>query len=364
VHAIYVGYVTVAETFEITVPLYSVVMSILGGSRHWFGAAVGAAIITSALYFFASGPQAVIGKAAVALGLIVAFLLLPQGLVPALLRLVKQWTAPIRSAVSPVMQPAAVGAPAPASRISPAPGGSILECRDVWKAFGGVQALRGVTLDVRQGEILGLVGPNGSGKTTLINAISGHYRADRGEILLLGQPVQALTAHEVHRLGIARTYQIPRPFANLSVLDNVALAARFGAGSPDRPAAEAEAHHWLDYAGLALRAHDLPSMLNLHERKFLELARALAARPRLLLLDEVLSGLNPPEIASALSLIREIRTAGTSIIFVEHLMRAVVELSDRVAVLNEGELLAIGTPQETMRNPQVVSVYLGKAHAA
>jgi branched-chain amino acid transport system permease protein len=217
---------------------------------------------------------------------------------------------------------------------------------------------------VRQGEILGLVGPNGSGKTTLINVVSGHYRADRGEVLLGGEPMQMLTAHEIHRLGIARTYQIPRPFMHLTVLDNVALAARFGVGAPDRAAADAEARHWLEYAGLAGRADDLPSLLNLHERKFLELARALAARPRLLLLDEVLSGLNPTEIESALNLIREIRASGTSIVFVEHLMRAVVAVSDRIAVLNEGELLALGSPQETMSNPQVVNVYLGKAHAA
>jgi branched-chain amino acid transport system permease protein len=368
VHAIYVGYVTVAETFEITVPLYSVVMSILGGSRHWFGAAVGATIITAALYIFASGPQAVIGRAAVALGLVVVFLVLPEGLVPALLRYGKRWFGRAPRA-APVVRGGMAATSAKGSAVA-APvsaeiqAGPILECRDVWRAFGGVQALRGVSLEVKRGEILGLVGPNGSGKTTLINVISGHYRADRGEVLLGGEPIQELTAHEVHRRGIARTYQIPRPFMHLSVLDNVALAARFGVDAPDRTKAEEEARHWLDYAGLGARAADLPALLNLHERKFLELARALAARPRLLLLDEVLSGLNPSEIESALKLIREIRASGTSIVFVEHLMRAVVELSDRVAVLNEGELLAIGLPQETMRNPTVVSVYLGKSHAA
>jgi branched-chain amino acid transport system permease protein len=368
VHAIYVGYVTVAETFEITVPLYSVVMSILGGSRHWFGPAVGATIITAALYVFASGPNAVIGRAAVAFGLVLMILLLPQGLVPALLQRLKR--RPMRAPdAAPEVSGTTAARPAPAATLaasSPAPaaGAPILECRDVWRAFGGVQALRGVSLDVRQGEILGLVGPNGSGKTTLINVVSGHYRADRGEVLLGGEPTQMLTAHEIHRLGIARTYQIPRPFMHLTVLDNVALAARFGVGAPDRAAADAEARHWLEYAGLAGRADDLPSLLNLHERKFLELARALAARPRLLLLDEVLSGLNPTEIESALNLIREIRASGTSIVFVEHLMRAVVAVSDRIAVLNEGELLALGSPQETMSNPQVVNVYLGKAHAA
>jgi branched-chain amino acid transport system permease protein len=341
-------------------------MSILGGSRHWFGAAVGATIITAALYMFTTGPQAVLGKAAVALGLIVVMLLLPDGLVPNLLRWWKRWRAP-RLGTDALTPAAAAAVPAPGA--TPASGGPVgapvLECADVWRAFGGVQAIRGINLDVRQGEILGLVGPNGSGKTTLINVISGHYTADRGTIMLGGVPIQALTAHEVHRLGIARTYQIPRPFANLSVLDNVALAARFGPAALDREAAIREAEHWLAYTGLARRAADMPLQLNLHERKFLELARALSARPRVLMLDEVLSGLNPTEIDSALRLIREIRANGTSIVFVEHLMRAVVELSDRIAVLNEGEVIAVGTPQETMRDPQVVRVYLGSAaHAA
>ena len=143
----------------------------------------------------------------------------------------------------------------------------------------------------------------------------------------------------------------------------MALAAQFGTAWQDRAAASAEAMHWLAYTGLAERASDLPQQINLHERKFLELARALAARPRLLLLDEVMSGFNHTEIDAALKLIRDIRDRGTTIIFVEHLMRAVVALSDRVAVLNEGTLIAVGSPQETMRDAEVISVYLGTAYA-
>ena len=233
----------------------------------------------------------------------------------------------------------------------------------MWKAFGGIQALRGVSLRVAGGEIVGLVGPNGSGKTTLINVVSGHYAADRGRIALDTSVLTGRPAHEIAALGVSRTYQIPRPFAHFTALENVALAATFGAAQCSPREARAEAHAWLEFTGLGRRASARPAELNLHERKFLELARALAARPRVILLDEVLSGLNPSEIASALQLIRGIRDRGVAILFVEHLMRAVLELCDRVVVLNEGEVIATGTPQEAMRAPQVIDVYLGKAHA-
>jgi branched-chain amino acid transport system permease protein len=239
-----------------------------------------------------------------------------------------------------------------------------LDCRDVWKSFGGIQALRGVSLAAGAGEIVGLVGPNGSGKTTLINVVSGHYAADRGRIVLGGATLSGRAAHEIAGLGVSRTYQIPRPFAHFTALDDVALAAAFGAARCSPREARAEARRWLAFTGLAHRAATLPHELNLHERKFLELARALAARPRVILLDEVLSGLNPGEIASAIQLIRRIQARGVTIVFVEHLMRVVLELSDRVVVLNEGEVIAMGTPREAMRDPRVVSVYLGEGHAA
>ena len=164
--------------------------------------------------------------------------------------------------------------------------------------------------------------------------------------------------------GVARTYQIPRPFANMTVLDNVALCATFGGPVRSKAEIRDEARHWIGFTGLGGKEDVLPAGLNLHERKFLELARALAARPKLLLLDEVLSGLNPTEIDNAIRLVRAIRAQGATIVFVEHLMRAVVELSDRVAVLNEGKLFALGKPREVMRDPRVVSIYLGKAYAA
>ena len=354
VQAVYVSYITVGETFSITVPLYVVLMSVLGGARHWLGPAVGAGIIASSLYIFTGGAQAILGRAVVALVLVLVILLLPDGVVPALL-------GQRRS-----RRPAAVSAPAAATPATAARvgDGGALECRDVWKAFGGIQALRGVSVQVAAGEIVGLVGPNGSGKTTLINVISGHYAADRGRVALDEHVLTGHPAHEIAARGVSRTYQIPRPFARLSVLENVTVAATFGRARHPAREASAAALGWLEFTGLAARAHALPGALNLHERKFLELARALAAEPRLILLDEVLSGLNPVEIASAIRLVRAIRERGVSILFVDHLMRAVLELADRVIVLNEGEVIASGRPREAMADPRVIAVYLGTSHAA
>jgi branched-chain amino acid transport system permease protein len=355
IHAMYVSYVTVGETFSITVPLYVVLMSVLGGARHWLGPAVGAVIIASSLYAFTGGQQAVLGRAAVALVLILAILLLPEGVVPAV---IARWRRRAHKPDAPA--PALAGEPRHADR-SPVVSAA-LECRDVWKAFGGIQALRGVSLSMAPGEIVGLVGPNGSGKTTLINVISGHYEVDRGRVTLGEAVLTGRPAHEIAGLGVSRTYQIPRPFGHFTALQNVALAATFGAAHRSAREAETEALGWLEFTGLERRAAALPHELNLHERKFLELARALAARPRVILLDEVLSGLNPAEIGSAMGLIRQIHAQGVAILFVEHLMRAVLELSHRVVVLNEGEVIAEGDPQEAMRAQRVVDVYLGRAH--
>jgi len=226
-----------------------------------------------------------------------------------------------------------------------------------------VRALAGVDVEVRRGEILGLLGPNGSGKSTFINVVSGHYLPSAGSIEFEGTDVAGRAAHRIAHAGIARTYQIPRPFAHLSVLENVALAALFGAGVRSTAQARTEARRWLAFAGLEQKADAFPADLNLHQRKFLELARALAARPRLVLLDEVLCGLTPGEIDDAVALIRRIRDQGSTIVFVEHVMRAVMALTDRIVVFHHGELLAEGTAVEVMQRPAVMTAYLGKAHA-
>lgn len=354
IHAIFIAYVTVAETFSITVPLFVILMSVLGGARHWLGPAIGAAFVTVLNYAFVGGQWAVAGRAVIGLILILAILFLPHG--------VMGFVASRRRATPPPVQDDPAALPAP--HVKTAPSGEILlRCEDVHLSFRGVRALAGVNLDLGAGEILGLVGPNGSGKSTLVNAISGYYRPDAGRILLGGVDLTQLPAHRIAGLGVARTYQIPRPFRRLSVLENVTLAAMFGAASHDRSQARREAMRLLAFTGLDRRAGALPSQLNLHQRKFLELARALACGPRLVLLDEVLSGLTPGEIASAVALIREIRRRGATVLFIEHNMRAVLALVDRLVVLNYGEVIAEGLPRDVVREPAVVAAYLGTAHA-
>ena len=366
IHALFVSYVTAGETFNITVPLTVVLMSVLGGTRHWAGPAVGATFITF-LLFMSAGSNPVAGKAAVGIILIVVILFMPNGILGYFFkrRAAVQGAVPAGpGAVAPL---ASVHTPAAAPALQDSPARQVapkvlLDVQGLSKAFTGVQALDQVSLQVHEGEILGLLGPNGSGKSTFINVVSGHYAATGGAIFFEGRQLAGLPAHRIAQAGIARTYQIPRPFAHMSVLQNVALVAMFGGASLSHQQATEEAWKWLEFTGLQDKANALPDDLNLHQRKFLELTRALASRPRLVLLDEVLSGLTPGEINEAIELIRKIRERGATIVFVEHVMRAVMALADRVAVLNHGKLIAVGPSQEVMRNPEVVSAYLGTPH--
>ena len=362
VHALFISYVTTGDTFTIAMPLTVVLMAVLGGTRHWAGPVVGATAITLLLYAFTGGDSAVIGKGLTGLVLIVVILFMPEGLLGQAL---KWWGARKRVPAVAASAPAVVVAAAQPPVAHPcAIGDVLLSARGVRKSFKGVQALRGVDLDVRRGEILGLLGPNGSGKSTFINVASGHYAVSGGTIDFAGQRISGIAAHRIAQGGIARTYQIPRPFAHLTVLQNVALPAMFGGASLDRRTAEGEAWQWLAFTGLTERAQALPAELNLHQRKFLEFARALASRPQVLMLDEVLSGLTPSEIDEAVALIRRIRDQGATIVFVEHVMRAVMALCDRVVIFNRGEVLAEGAPQDVMRRPEVVAAYLGQAMEA
>ena len=353
VHALFVSYVTAGEVFNIVVPLYVVLMSVLGGSRHWLGPAVGATAITALSYAFTAGDSAVVGRAAIGLILIVVILFMPDGILGQLIKRFKS-----RRALPPLPTPVA-----PAVISTQGSSGEVLLTIDnVSKSFSGVKALQNVSMEARRGEILGLVGPNGSGKSTMVNVISGLYKPEAGRILFQGEDLVPLPAYRAAHAGIARTYQIPRPFASLSVLENTTLAGMFGGTQLSRADAAAQAMYWLEFVGLADRARALPTELNLHQRKFLELSRALASSPRLVLLDEVLAGLTPSEINNAVTLVREIRQRGSTIIFIEHNMRAVLELCDRLIVLNHGQVIASGMPHEVMNDPAVVSAYLGTPH--
>jgi branched-chain amino acid transport system permease protein len=361
VHALFISYVTTGDTFTIAMPLTVVLMAVLGGTRHWAGPVVGATAITLLLYAFTGGDSAVIGKGLTGLVLIAVILFMPEGVLGQAL---KWWNARTSGASAAPPAPAQHAAPPWAARPAAAAGAVLLRAQGVRKSFKGVQALRGVDLEVRRGEILGLLGPNGSGKSTFINVASGHYAVSGGLIEFEGRRISGIAAHRIAHGGIARTYQIPRPFAHLTVLENVALPAMFGAAALDRRTAETQAWQWLAFTGLTGRAHALPGELNLHQRKFLEFARALASRPQVLMLDEVLSGLTPSEIDEAVALIRRIRDQGATIVFVEHVMRAVMALCDRIVVFNRGEVLAEGAPQDVMQRPEVVAAYLGQVAPA
>ena len=356
-YAMFVTYVTVGETFSLVVALDVVLMSVLGGTRHWCGPAVGAAVVTTLTYALTGGGSAILNRALIGVALILVIVFLPEGVLGRLAR------GFARQPRLPVQAPPGPRPPTGVAAARRAAGPPLLACAGVQKAFRGIQALAGVSLEVREGEIVGLVGPNGSGKSTLINVISGHYRPDGGRIAFNGREIAGVDAHRIASLGIARTYQIPRPFRRMTVLDNVALAAMFGRTLRDRPAARSEAWRWLEFAALGDKAAALPDQLNLHQRRLLELARAVASEPRLVLLDEVLSGLTPLEMADAVRLIQEIRNRGATVVFVEHVMRVVMDLAERVVVLNYGQVIAHGTPRDVMRHPDVIKAYLGKAYA-
>ena len=238
----------------------------------------------------------------------------------------------------------------------------LLRVRGVTKAFGGVAANVDISFDVGQGEILGLIGPNGAGKTSLFNVISGEVGPDRGEVLLDGTAISGRGPVACARAGVARTFQVVRSFDGMTVLENVMVGA-FARGARPREAMRA-AQDVLDFAGLAARTDTPAHQLTPPEKRRLEIARALATRPRLLLLDEMLTGLTPTEAAGGVSLIRAVRDQGVTVVMVEHVMEVLLPLVDRAVVLNLGRVLMQGSPAEVVRHPDVIRAYLGDKYAA
>jgi branched-chain amino acid transport system ATP-binding protein/branched-chain amino acid transport system permease protein len=366
----YQGYIDPDVVFSIPdVSIAMIVVVVLGGMGNLWGPPVGAIIVVmlSEILRASLGEAHLLVYAALIITIVI---FLPEGLVGWLARLLARGSSRRRPAASPVPDRPAETVPpesGPAGRARLAAGGDggsdgvLLRAEKVTKAFGGLLALQNVDFQVRQGEVLGLIGPNGAGKTTLLSVISGFERATAGKITFDSHDITRLAPYRAAYLGVARTFQIVRPLKKMTVLDNVVTAAL--AHTVRVGAAREKAEEILQFVELSHRRRAMAGSLTLGERKRLEMARALATRPKLLLLDEVAAGLNYTETKDVVAILERIREAGISIVAVEHVMQVIMSISDRIVVLDYGQVLAEGKPAEVARNPEVIQAYLGAAEA-
>ena len=236
----------------------------------------------------------------------------------------------------------------------------ILQAENLTKAFGGLAALKAVSFGMEEGEILGLIGPNGAGKTTLFNVISGFFRSDQGRVVFAGETVSHLKAPKLCRSGLVRTFQVVKPFGNLTALQNVMVGSFLRTADPGL--ARERALEVMDLVGLSGRRDTAAKSLTISDRKRLEVARALATRPRLLLLDEVMAGLNPTELVQMLEILKRIRDQGVTLLVIEHIMAAIMTISERILVLHHGEKIAEGAPKEVAGDKRVIDAYLGEEY--
>jgi branched-chain amino acid transport system ATP-binding protein len=237
---------------------------------------------------------------------------------------------------------------------------NLLEVKDLSKSFGGLRVVSNIEFSIQQGEIMGLIGPNGAGKTTIFNLISGVYSPDTGRVIFQSRDINDLRADQRCKSGLTRTFQITKPFLKLTVLENVMVGAYNHTNN--REAAARQAREMLEATDLGHRANFLASTLTLEERKRLELTRALATRPVLLLLDEVMAGLNSTEVDEMIVLLRKIRDGGVTLFIIEHVMRALMQISDQIIVIHHGEKIAGGQPKEVAKNQHVIEAYLGEEY--